>query len=369
MAVYLSFFMTFGILAVLDRFGLRIVRSLYAVAFIAVTLFAGLRFETGQDWQAYEGFFNGMDLSINPFDLYYSPGSIPPQFEIGYYLLNYGIKFIGGTYSSIFLLAATFCGFAIYRLTDSFKINKFYVLAVYFSYSFMILNFAQVRQALAISFFILGCDSYVRHRKILPAFAWMAIGPLFQFTSLMYILGLPVAIWWPKRRTVIWAFLAIGVLILILGQLVDFYSLLALVASNASAEDKIAIYKDTQTDQSSGLRIQAAYLLLLVWYMIRNMAMLPPRQKFIVRYGVVSLLFSILMVLAFPGSYVMYSRAYVVGGIFQGLALAIVFAKNKNWKHTLLFAATLLVAFATYARLISLYDDEYTPYQSVILAN
>jgi hypothetical protein len=84
---------------------LKLSNTSYALALLLLALFAGLRFEIGQDWDAYETFFDRLDLGENVIELY---GGSYQQFEIGYYALNYAVKAMGGTYHLVFLVIALF---------------------------------------------------------------------------------------------------------------------------------------------------------------------------------------------------------------------------------------------------------------------
>ncbi len=368
MITYLLPFFALAVVAAGQQLRLyRTPRWLYGVGLLAIALFAGLRFQTGQDWEPYEAFFDRLELDADPIELYYGD-SRPPFFEIGYYLLNYAVKWLGGSYSLIFLAASLFCAYSVYRLTARFAINRFYVLAIYFSYSFMLLHFAQVRQSIAIGFFLLGCDYYLRNGKKLPALLIALIGTQIQLTSLMYIMLMPVVFWWPKLSRMQWLMVGMAAAgaILTLAYAVDMYALLTAMAGSATSEDKIAIYKETQTEQGAGQRLYAAYLVLVAWYFSKQLKYLPPGSLFVVKYAIASLCLTALMTALFPGSYVMYSRAYVAACIFQGFAAALIFARRKETLHKSVFALTLVVSTVMFVRLIWLYSDEYLPYQTVL---
>ena len=276
MAAYLLPFLASAILAVLHHARLvRLNRTSYALALLFLALFAGLRFEVGQDWPAYKAFFQDLNLSTDIFALY----SEPQQFEIGYYLLNYAVKGVGGTYHLVFVVAALFLAFSLYRFTKHFAVNRFYILTVYISYAFLLLNFAQVRQAISVGIFLLACDYYLKHQKRYTAVLIAAMAVPFQYSSLMYVTLFIGVIFWPKKNQTTWAIAMLiggGICLYIASRFTDFYSLLAMISST-SAEEKLAVYKETQEDQGSGQIIYACYLLLLAWYLTRYSP--PPRDR------------------------------------------------------------------------------------------
>jgi hypothetical protein len=359
MAIYLIPFSCIALLAVFAQFRLvRIGQGAYAVAMLWIGLFAGLRFETGQDWPAYEFYFD----EISDFDPFGS------KFEVGYYLLNYAIKAVGGTYSGVLLLASLFCAFSVYRLTSRLNVNRFYILTVYMGYSFLILHFAQVRQSLAVGFFLLAFDYYLRnpHRSKWPALLLLFISPLFQVSSLMYIALLPPVFMWQSKNP--WWWVAIVVVAVGVGAFVryfDFSTLLTLVAST-STQEKLAIYQELQTDQSIFQVLYATYLLTLAGYFFLSSGDIPPDDALLVRYAIASLALTAFFAFALAGSYVFYSRAYAIGSLFQGIAAAIVFStEKKRWLRETVFIVSMTAACLSYYRLLTFYAEEYTPYHSI----
>ena len=371
MAIYLIPFLFFALLAVLYQLRLlRLDRTFYGLALLAIGLFGGLRFETAQDWPAYETFFQGIDLSQNPIALYFDEGIVKPQFEIGFYLLNYIVKYFGGTYSVVFLIASLFCAYAVYCFTYRLAVNRFYILSIYVSYSFLILHFAQVRQSIAIGFFLLGCDYYLRHRGKLTALVICLVGVFFQYSVISYILLLLVVIKWSKvkRNKFIWAvclaFLT-AMTVYVINLYFDLYSILTLIAGPSAAQ-KINIYKETQAAHGIGLTVFGAYLLLLASYFVKFFPHLTEEQAFIARFAIFSMLLTVMLIIIFPGSYVMYSRTYVLACIFQACAASLIFAARKGLLHRAVFVGSLVVALVYYVRILTVNKDAYIPYLSII---
>lgn len=344
-------------------------RALFMVAVLALGLFGGLRFETGQDWPDYEAFFERVDLGISPLDVYYGKDN-PPAFEIGFYLLTYLVKSLGGNCGQIFFMASMFCAYAIYRVTRRFSVNWFYILVIYMSYSYMLLHFAQVRQSIAVGFFLFGYDHYLQTGNKVRALLIAWVGTFFQFTTFMYILLLPLILWQPKLTRLQWLLVSCCVLggVVAFTSYFDAYSILGGLSGSITAGEKLAIYRETQVEQTSGQRFYTFYLALIALYFARQLRHLPPQEAFVVKYAIVSLFMSVLMTAAFSGSYVMYSRAYIIGCIFQGLAAALIFRRRKGSLHRMVFAVTILMALVSYARMIDINQEELVPYKSVLAA-
>ena len=131
-------------------------RAAYGMALFLLGLVAGIRFEAGQDWDAYEDYFD--DIVTPGFDLGNS------KYEPAYYMLNYFVKTLGGTYPIVQLIASMFCAFAVYRLTSRMTLNRFYVLAIYMGYSYLVLHFAQFEHVVYPVFVVLNMA--VEHGRI-----------------------------------------------------------------------------------------------------------------------------------------------------------------------------------------------------------
>jgi hypothetical protein len=368
MAIYLFPFLTLMVVAIGEQLRLyKTNRALFMCAILGLGLMAGLRFETGQDWPDYEAFFERVDLNVNPLDVYFGQDN-PPAFELGFYLLTYVVKSLGGSCTQIFFMASMFCAYAIYRFMRRFSLNWCYVLVIYMSYSYMLLHFAQVRQSIAVGFFLLGYDHYLQTGKKLPALLIAWFGTFFQFTALMYILLLPLIFWWPRLTRMQWGLVICGLSFgaLIFTSAFDAYAVLGALSGSITAGEKLAIYRETQIEQTGGQRIYAVYLALMTWYFAKQIRYLPEREAFVVKYAIASLFLSVLMTAAFSGSYVMYSRAYIIGCLFQGLAAALIFKRRKGLLHRTVFAVTVLIALISYTRMIDLNREELLPYQSLL---
>ena len=367
MYIYFAPFALVLVLALSHQFGgPRFNKAFYGPALFALGLFAGLRFEVGADWLAYQSFFeNIVDTVDNPFTSYF--GNVSNlQFESGYYLLVWLVKRLGGAYWVVFLLASVFCSYCIYRFTRRFPGNKFYILAVYIGYSFLLLQFAQVRQSIAVGCFLLGCDQYLEHGKRFQAVAIACSGLLFQYSAILYVLLLVVVLWWPARRVhQMLALLAVGA-VCVVPFVYDPYQLATLIATSQAAQ-KIAFYQANPQELATGQIVYALVLLLLTGYLVSfRGTVTDPKEQFVIRYAIFSLLFTVLMVFVFPTSYDMYSRAYLVASIFEGYAASLVFSVRRGFIHDVVFVGTCLVAFFYYSHILSSFGPAFVPYRSVL---
>jgi hypothetical protein len=356
-------------LALLHRWRLvRADQTLIGVLALIAALISGLRFEIGQDWPAYAQFFDDVDVGVGPIDSFTGHSGYP-AFEFGYHELNYLIKILGGNYHLVLLVASLFISFSIYKLIMRIRANGFYVLAMYFSYGYLVLQFAQVRQSLAIGFILLACAHYATSRNRLQTLFIAMLGVLFQFSALMYVGTLALALYWRENWSVKMGF---GFLVLFCAPLlffreqINFYTVLAEIAFSESAQGKIAIYEQMQEPQGSGVVFVAMYLLAMTLYLVKYAEVVDPSLRYLVRFAIAATLLTVLFVAIFPDSYVMFSRAYVVASILQGAAVAMVVENRRGAPHLLMLLGSLAFAIVYCLRLLILMSHEYFPYRTFL---
>ncbi len=365
MFVYIVPIFVSALLALLCELGIiKSNKYIYGFLLLIIAVFAGLRYETGQDWLSYKNYFNRIELIYGPIDSYFSDlGNF--QFEIGYFLINYYIKTLGFSYSVVFLIASLFCSYCVFRFTSVFNINKYFILTNYISFSFMVLHFAQVRQSIAIGFFFLGCYYFLKNENKLKGILICLFGLLFQFSSIIYIILLLFVLYYPKKVKYQIVSVLIVLVLFIVSLNYGMYSVLKLV-SPTSLYTKIDIYEEEQSVQGSGQLFNGLYLLVCAGYITYFMRNLRTEYVFICKFAVFSLLLTIFAIFVFPGNYVMYSRLYVLSAIFQGFAMSIIFSITKNILHKLIFVASVCSAIIFYGRILIFYSNEYGPYRSVL---
>lgn len=333
----------------------------YGIALFSLSIFSGFRFEVGPtDWMAYRQFFEVLNLDENVLGLYRSQNQ---QFEIGYYGLNYLIKYFGGSYGTVFFMASLFLSYSLYKFTCYFLVNKFYILIVYIGYSFILLNFAQVRQSIAVSFFLLGCHYYLCHRGKFLTLVIASLGLFFQYSAIIYIVVLTITLWFqPGRRGLIGGLIVISIAVLVATLFTNFYSFIQFIPV-AGISEKIEIYQDNLSVQGFGQLILAGYFSLLTLYLIYNLTVVNAEEKVIVYYSIYITFVACLTVLVFPGTYAFFSRALMVAAIFQAYSFALIMGHKKSSINDLIFILTVAISFAYLYRLIYLYEDQFIPYK------
>jgi len=347
---------------------LKIIKNgkfLYGALFFLIGLIGGLRFQTGDDWEGYQDYFYNIDLSYNIVDSYFS-NIVNTQFEIGYFFFNYLVKFFGGNYPFVFFIASIFCSYSVYRFTRRFDGNKFYILLIYIGFSFILLHFNEIRQSIAISFFLLGCDYYLKHEKKIPALIICLFGLFFQFSAVLYIFILLLIFYFPMgKKYYILAILSLLIIYLISTYLDPFYLISFLLPTSLSF--KINIYREyQQLGRGSGQGMYGVYLFICVMYLLYYSRYLKlPQYQFVCRYAIFSLLITIFVIFAFPANYVMFNRAYVLSSIFQGYAASLILNAKKTSLHKLFFILSISASLIFYFRILYISAANYIPYRSI----
>lgn len=349
---------------------LRTSRIFLAVFVLVTALISGLRFEVGQDWPAYDQFFQNVDIGAGPIESFVNHDFLP-KFEYGYHQLNYIVKLAGGSYHVVLLIASLFCSYSIYRLITGVHANRYYILSMYFSYSYLILQFAQVRQSLAIGVLLLSCTYFARSQRKLLAIAIASTGVLFQYSALMYVAIFALALYWPERwgpRVVVLMLVLFGLPLLVFRDHINFYSVLAGVAFADFAQDKIAVYEIFQEELGVGVLFIAAYLLVVSIYLSKCIDAIKIEHRFIARFAISATLATVLFVVIFPNSYVMFSRAYVMASILQATAVSMVLEKRSGNIHSLIIVGSLVFAITYCVRVLTFNSDEYLPYRTFLFS-
>ena len=183
---YIIVFLILFVLAVLnvqmhDKLSSQLLSGVAAILLIAI---AGLRFETGGDWDDYAQLFANFPsfsrLIGNPSELLLQP------VEEGFVLLCAAIKALGGTVQHLFFVVAfiniTLITCALPKYTNYPAVS----LLCYFGLLFFNLEMIYIRQATAVAlcFFAL---QYIERRKILPYLLIILLACTFHRVAVLMI--------------------------------------------------------------------------------------------------------------------------------------------------------------------------------------
>lgn len=168
-AVLLAFLARYGNI----RWGLK-------AAFAIIFLFLALRYEFGNDYDAYLQYFSGdTDSAL--------------VFEPGWVYLNQVFQPLG-FFAMIAVLAFLNC-LVYYRFIEKYVPANLYWLAVFlyvFSPELMLIHSSAMRQSVAIMLFVVSLD-YLYSRQALRYFACITLATLFHFSAIilfpLYLVG------------------------------------------------------------------------------------------------------------------------------------------------------------------------------------
>ena len=137
MSFYLLGYLTILYIAIVRFFALRQDLPLTLFLYTFIGILGGIRFETGMDWPQYAEYFESISVEQGPL-VSYAENSYKLAFELGYFLLNYTIKYFGGGLESVFLIASVFCALSTYLIASIFPGNRVFIFVIYISYNFIL---------------------------------------------------------------------------------------------------------------------------------------------------------------------------------------------------------------------------------------
>jgi hypothetical protein len=146
----------------------------------------------------------------------------------------------------------------------------------------------------------------------------------------------------------------------------DVYALAGQLATHLSLQEKVEIYSETQTSQGTGGVLYSIVLIINIIYIYKQLDDFEGCERDLALYSISLLALSVLAIFIFPGTYALYSRAYVLGSILQGLAISKIWQTRRTAVAWLYLIVTASLALFSYARLVSQYADEYTPYKTFL---
>ena len=149
------------------------------VSFILIFLFLALRYDFGNDYQAYLEFFHRLSSQkyLTQIDFI--------QFEPFWVLLNFSFKNLGFFSMTIFI--AAFTSITYYKLIKKYVPEKLYWLAVFFyifNPLFMLIGCSAMRQSIAITLFLISLE-FVIKRKLFLYLLCIGAASLFHYTAVL----------------------------------------------------------------------------------------------------------------------------------------------------------------------------------------
>lgn len=211
-----------------------------ALMFLVFVLFAGTRYETGFDWLVYELALNEVPTLTDLFG-----GAVLQEtarlMEPLFLMLLSALKSMDLGIQTLYFLVALFNGAVLIRFFQYTRTNIAVGLAVYFSWSYLVVQMAVMRQSLAVSFLLLAIMAFDRRRLIRSAI-FMLMGVFVQYSLVLFLPIFFTGIW---RRLIAWRLWIVGALSVFLLSGTSMFGVLGTIASlipNAFIAGKLAGY-------------------------------------------------------------------------------------------------------------------------------
>lgn len=323
------------------------------VIFIAV---AGLRFETGYDWIAYERYFK----SISDADYCYKGPVMEPLF----WVLAKLVALVSHDVQLLFFIITTINAVVLWRFCRHFQGNFAIAAATIFGWIYLTLYMGTLRQSLAVCAFLLALMAIDRGKRVVGS-ALGVTGLGFQLSSLVYLPLLWRAPWQLLLRYVEYFCIACVLYLLLLpstgAMLVYIFATLDL----GFISDKL------QTYQTLGMREVTAPMIL---YLLLNCGFLIYAQRRLVRDATdIMLLLPLMLMVLFQAALadypIFWMRIMFLALPCQAVFIGRTLHREKSYLRYLYLPTVMILSFAalTYFGRNPNTFMPFTPYQSIVL--
>ena len=337
-------------------------------SFLFLSIFSALRFQTGQDWYAYEEFFNQLDTHRGLIEYFQNGSYSQLNFEFGFYLVNYFIKSLDGSYFHVLAFCSVVSGASIYLLYREMNDHIDFAVVSYIGYAYLLLGFAQARQGLGLAFFIFALVLYLRkNRPIVHFFGIALFGVAVQYSVAIYLIVAMIAYTITRFRMLGTICIAIlfSVALLLKNFNTNLFQIFMLFAFNDTIADKVNIY-EAELSQGGILNFfYSLFLLVNALYIYHSSGNETEfRVRFLLNLTAMALYLSFLIVFVIPGLYPLYSRVYILASISLPVAFYFMCRRETTLTLNILFVMNYIALTISYFRLFYLLYDEYIPYQT-----
>lgn len=188
--IYYCVFAVLGMLSFLDvknitnRQEYTYRKIIFFSLIILLILFAGLRFDTGWDYQGYRKYYEKIPGILDFSDYIIASQSI--YFEPGFKLVMGIAKSAGFSFYNFQLLVA-FLSLAILWVTIKKMSTRFFILLfLYYSFCFLLLNMSFIRQGMAASVLLLAFFYYLQKRHVYFIFL-VIFAASFHYSAILFL--------------------------------------------------------------------------------------------------------------------------------------------------------------------------------------
>ena len=151
-------------------------KILLILLFIFLFIFAAFRYDTGYDFNSYKQIFD--NLNFNKIFL--------TDIEIGFSTVVCCIKALGLGYQWLILLIASISLLFKYKAIEKYSIYPFVSLMIYFSSNFIIQDFGQMRQGLAVALALYSIQ-YIKDQKLIKFLSIIFIAIMFHYSAIVFV--------------------------------------------------------------------------------------------------------------------------------------------------------------------------------------
>jgi len=219
---------------------------------LAITLFGGLRWKTGYDWDTYFALFR--DLDWGNFLSYSKYGDLSLQtIEPLYAFLNVLVKSIFGKYYVFNLLVCFFIHYSYYRFAK-YHIPQCPIICFCFV-ELVLVAFFPVRQTLATAVLLWGFR-YIKEQKLFP---YLVVVALAFCIHRMSIVALPLY-WVGKVRLNDAVIIPLFFSFVVIGKLVQNYVIMLSLVLGGQLGELLNTYTETQSIERTGIPITTIFL-------------------------------------------------------------------------------------------------------------
>ncbi len=326
MTVYLIVFWLLALSALLME--LKLTRSakfsLFALSYLLLVIFVGLRWEIGNDWAQYYDYYRHLTSLNDNYDMF----MMGHNYEIGYRIISVCIKDAGLPFAGFNLIyAAIYLGLIFLSFKeDNYSISGWLVLQLFAPFILGLMG--TMRQVMAIAICMLSIR-YLLSKNWRRFLLCVGIATAFHISALVFLVAWPLArIRLTARRVWIVVAIVIVVSVLNLGSLAVNYGTSRVSAFNAAdLASKLVLEQEATSEQ---FNFAGGSGVTTIWIVTRVSVLV----LFIVFYRIFSgeadqlyfklYLFGVVMLLLLTGSMVVLAdRASLYFTIFQMHLLAL----------------------------------------------
>lgn len=163
----------------------KLKKTLYIASYYILVVLAGLRYETGGDWQSYAEVFDIIE-PIN--EVIKGNGHVfaNHQIEIGFRLLISITKFFSSNVQLLFFIVSFGCLTLLFKNLSVYSSYPQTSILIYYSVLYFFLDFVTIRQAISVMIFFFSIR-FIQNRNLLKYIALIVTASFFHLTALLLL--------------------------------------------------------------------------------------------------------------------------------------------------------------------------------------